>query len=265
MHMQKKQVLLLLLLLGMCLFATIPNVGKIGLYSYVCDQLGLGVIQISSGGMFLLVSSLFPIIMVELLEGISIYRHYTDGSVYYFIRQKNFRVWFHKEAIRLFVVIFETFFVYMLGGLAIGCILLGEKPNMSVVFVILCQCAMFTLYAYAFSLLINCVSIINGSDIAYVIGIGVQLIFVMLLMIFEKKEITMQNEWLLRWNPISCISIMWHYIPYENNSRINMLGVGFDVLVSCIYLALICMVIYFATKVALANRDIAMENKEEQG
>ncbi len=265
MYIHKKHMVLIIILLLFCVFNALPNVGEFDLYEYVYAMLGLGRIQICSGGMFLLVSAMFPIIVVELIEGISIYKHYTDGSVYYFVRQKNLKKWYDNEAKKLFLTIFEVYFLYLILGYVIGCIMFGELPDVSSMCAVLCQCMMFTLFTFAFSLIINCLSVVYGTDIAYVFGICIQLVFVLLLMIFDKREVTVDNQWILRWNPIACISIIWHYIPKVNNGDINMIKVEFDALVSCVYLAIIDLLVYVLGRRVLSNKDIALENKEEQG
>lgn len=261
----KKYILIILGLLFFCIYGLQPEECVGGLQSFVVARLGLGVVEITSGDMVLLFSSMFPVILVEMMEGISIYKHYIIGSVYYFIRQKDIGKWYDKEIGKILLLIFKIFFVFVLCGCVIGCVIFKEYPSFSITCMVLCQCAMYVTYTFIFVLLMNLLSILLGADLSYVITIGVQLLLLMSLLFFGNEELLVENTWLLRFNPISCMIIVWHYIPYLDFSNMDRIGVDFDVLCSVAYLAFIGFVIYIIGKKIVLERDIAMDNKEEQG
>lgn len=68
---------------------------------YLIDSLGLGKPYFNSGFMVVLITDLFPIFIIQFLEGISIYTHFCIGSVYYFSRQENRKRWYLKEIIKM--------------------------------------------------------------------------------------------------------------------------------------------------------------------
>lgn len=260
----KKNAIILILLISFAIFGYLPK-DTVDDASFLMYRFGLGLIQISSGGIMKVIENMFPLIFVICIEGIRIYRHDLNGSVYYFIRQKDIKKWYKDECKLMLKNIFILFTVYEVVGLILGCILFRSMPTYTLFYIAFSQCTMFTLYVFLFALSANIVCNFVGTEIAYVIVMGIQLICVLSIMMFEKIDITSGNIWLLRFNPIASISIMWHYIPGINTKVINGLGIQFDVLTSVMYLLILSAIVYYAGKGVYCKKDIAMDNKEERG
>lgn len=261
----RRYIMIILCLVLFCIFGwNIQQSSTTSLSRYVIDRLGIGRIQICSAGIIELITSMLPLIFIEIIEGISIYKHYTMGSVYYFIRQKDLKHWYKNESKELFLDIFKICFGYLMLGYIIGALIIGQGFDWQSLCMLLCQCTLFVMYIFIFAMLMNMLSIFLGTEISYVISMGIQLIFVMMILVMENMKGITGDELLFRFNPITCITLTWHYIPGFVKKTTMDVRVDYDVMVSVIYLGVLGYIVYRIGKVCIIKADIAMENKEEQ-
>ncbi len=233
------------------------------LATYVITCIGLGVPQFSSGYMVLLALDMFPVLCIEIVEGISIYKHYTVGSAYYFIRQKNRKKWYKEECLKMFRRIALFYMMYGVLTFVLAAVLHKMIVTKEAVVLLVFQCIVTILYLCTFSLLLNCISIITGSESAYCAGIGVQLLFIAALMFFGNIKLNAKYQILLNLNPIACIILSWHKLPHL--PIMNDIEIELNIVYSMCWLTLLGIVIYFVGKYIVFNKDVAIENKEEMG
>jgi len=233
---------------------------------YLANDLGLGEHYFNTGYMVTLLMELFPVFIIQFIEGIGIYTHFCTGSDYYFSRQKNRKWWFFKESLRMGLRILCYFVVYLTISFITPCfwfqtgIQLVELKLLSYIILY------FALYAFMTAIWINICSILLGSQTGLIIVYVMQLIFVALLLLFENRiPLEGIGVWLLKINPISNIILRWHSSNNIVSEFLNMYQIDFDLNFSVFYF-IILIIISILIGVYVVNRqDISLQNREVIG
>lgn len=118
--------------------------------------------------------SMVPFFVYQMLYGVAIYQHFTTANVYYFTRQNNRKLWFLKEAWKLFKNTGSHMLLFLLGRCFIVQIGNTYSCSTKTVFIFLVVCFLQTCYLYFFTLLINICGIRWNSMVGIMVAIVLQ-------------------------------------------------------------------------------------------
>lgn len=215
----------------------------------------------------LLLGDLVLSIIFQVLFGVSIYHHFCVANVYYFSRQCNRIHWYLQEVLKLTIFVILYFSLYI--GITISIIMATnyayfDKLTITALFYILMY---QILYTFAFTLLINILSLFWGSSNGFIIVYAMQTFFIFSLTLFDKL-LPKKGIWgvLFRINPISNLVFTWHS---SNNKilddNINMFKINFSLNSSILYFIILNILIIIIGAWFINKIDISLENKEVQG
>jgi hypothetical protein len=241
--------------------------GEGALYGYFLEKVAFGWPEFEQSQLFLIVINMFPIILFQILYGLSIYQHFCTASAYYFSRQNNRTKWFLGETVKLLGQSSTFFGSYIVGLiLCYGFVQGFALCTITDVQVVLYVYILFSLYAYVFTLLINLVSLRLGNQMGFFVTYFIQLIATFVLVIYKGlEEITGWRAVAFRLNPIANIVISWHSSRWILTSDINMLDFRFDLNWSILYFMVLAVIVAAAGCIVVKHQDISLENKEEEG
>jgi hypothetical protein len=215
----------------------------------------------------LLLGDLVPSIIFQVFFGIYIYRHFCVANVYYFSRQCNRVYWYMREVLKLLTYVIIYFCLYI--GTSIGIInIIGyaysDACTIATLFYVLIYQILFT---FAFTLLINIVSLFLGSSSGFMVIYAVQTFFVFSLALYDKL-LPLKGIWgvLFKMNPIANLVFTWHSSNNQIfNKNINMLNINFSLNSSIMYFIIINIMTIVIGAWLIKKTDISLENKEVQG
>lgn len=266
--MKKSSIYILILLLSV--FNGIKVLSLTDLYGInesVVNNIGLAKPEFLYSYMTLLAFDMFPIILVQLVCGTYIYKHFFMATAYYFTRHGNKSKWFLNESGKLFFEIVSIISTYIISSTFIM-IMLGTKIDniLSLIYIDISIIILFTLYTYIFTFIINVISIFVGSQIGFIVVFSIEMVFVIMLLIHEKIGFSNGiGNWLIKLNPISNIIISFHSTKFGFNTYIDKLDINFDIIYSILYLVSIALFCVFSALFTLKNIDLSIENREEIG
>ncbi|MFP3156469.1 hypothetical protein LQZ18_19030 [Lachnospiraceae bacterium ZAX-1] len=233
---------------------------------YEINMLGLGNPYFIPGYMMLLITDLFPVFIIQFLEGIAIYRHFCTGSVYYFSRQESRRKWFLEECGKMAARIGIYFSIYLITSVMIPFLWFRPKASLEVFAALFYILAYYILYTIFIAIWINIFSILFGSQMGLSIVYGIQLVFVAILLLFE-HTVSLQGigVWLLKLNPLANIILAWHSSNHILKGWIGAYPIEFDLNISILYLGLLVAVSLLAGAFIVEGQDISLQNREVSG
>lgn len=233
---------------------------------YIVEVMGLGFPDFTLSYLSLLITDMFPIFVFEIIFGIYIYRRYCTASVYYFSRQNNRKIWFIRETIKLFIYLVGYFGGYLTLSYLFGTIFCLGKLSLDGLSVLINIMILFSLYTFLFTLLLNICSIVMGSQNAYLLLFGVQMVLAMSMIIFRNNNVLEKYVWLLKLNPVANIILSWHSSGFKEVSIITEnMGIDFTFSYSVVYFIILLLIVLIMGTLVVNNSDIALDNKEEQG
>lgn len=173
-----------------------------------------------------------PLIILQILYGTYLYRHFCTASIYYFSRCKNRTMWLLKEAVKLYGYI-GVYLVIMFTSRTMFCMLNFKMNFDSGSIYLLCYyLIIYSLWLYITVLAINLIAIFVGSQFSIVVLLGIQGIFILLLQIFDQilpfeKDPKYYGK-LLQLNPIAHLVMSWHSSEITSvNNLSNVLDISF--------------------------------------
>ena len=230
----------------------------------------IALLEITTGFPTLTVSDMFnflykllPLIVFEMLYSISLYKSFCVASVYVFTRQKNRGCWFIRQAFFL-LGLACLFMALYLSGLLLGLFCKYGALPVAVFICAVWQWILFTLYAFLFTLMTNCLAILLGSHISMVSIYLLQFAAVCVLPLLNAGLADSSVvRLILILNPISNILIPWHDTVFPGiGQSVSVFGIPFPLWVSILYF-LILLVFSITYGALLVRRiDIALEDKE---
>lgn len=163
---------------------------------------------------FMLMSSLFPIILFQILFSRYIYEDFQISSVYVFSRCPDRKKWYYKKSLFLFgyTVIYIVSFTTTMLLISISNSM--HAANWKDIEIYLMVTVSMTFFAYVTTLLLNLLAIRFGSSLAFVM---IYLIFAVLMMMdigYDKIPVLNQIPLLLKLNPISYLVVIWDIVNY---------------------------------------------------
>ncbi|MCD8118835.1 MAG: hypothetical protein LUE29_05035 [Lachnospiraceae bacterium] len=131
----------------------------------------------------------------------------------------------------------------------------GDSMLMGTIILCLMITALYTLYAFCFTLLINILCIAVGSQFSYVAVIGAQLALVLANVVPEVTELEGALRLKLLLNPTASLVLSWH-TPVMGEYWEQTVAADFSVWYSFLYLAAIAGIVLFAGRLAVKRTDI---------
>ena len=214
---------------------------------------------------------LVPMLIFQLLSGTEIYSHFCTGSIYYFSKCTNKKIWTLKESAKVAVyslintvaILLSFLFVNYIAGKEI--VLSSETICVAGYYILI-----FSLWNLFFSIIINVMSLKFKSHFSFSIAAGLEVLFSLtyvalqdvLYKIYDHEELSVK---LIKLNPFSMLFIQWHS---SKNSRINKLIDIFDISFD-INKTIIILFIMVSTAELLCIRmvqkiDLLSSNKESE-
>lgn len=202
-----------------------------------------------------------PLLIIQAVLGVTIYKHFCTASVYYFTRVNNRIRWWLKECMHLYVkvllcivsiIMLSNFWEFISGEYII---------DAEGVWLLLYYIAIFSLWEFSAVCTINILSIIIGSYYAYAFMALTQIILVMAFLPIGDK--IFNNNILLKVNPISHLILYWHSsIVPTLNEKINLKGTSFDLNESIIYMTILSAIIIFFGAIVIKEKEFICLDKE---
>ena len=218
-----------------------------------------------------LITCFLPSVIFQIIAGTEIYRHFCSSSVYYFSRCCNRKRWFFKESLTLYFLTLQFYIVFLLSYTVMLSLICSVKIDDGSIILAVYYIIIFSLWNFAFSLLINVLSIFFKSHGGFSISIGIQLFFSMLYIAFESIIVKIYDgdakaELILKAIPFSHLFIGWHSSTSgEINSIINILNMNFDLNFSVLVLFLFAVLTVIFGIIVIERTDFICSNKESGG
>lgn len=265
-----------ILLLGLCCgvllsFAYInPYSNKLTLAELILQlsgsrgdlQLGLSLSELLTFNI-----KLVPCFLFELYMGTNLYRHFCTASVYIFSRNPNRTLWYLKECsvILAFSFIYQT--VLIISSYSVACYRYNVVWNYSGFVLMLIHIALYGLWLFAITLLVNVVSLLLGSEISFAVILGGQAAMIALLAFLKIFEYNYKLFSIaVNMNPISHLVVGWQSCDIEwLNNTVRPNEIALSLSFSFLYVFLISLVIFIIGGIIIQKRDIITTDSEFGG
>lgn len=158
---------------------------------------------------------LLPVFVFEVCFGVMLYRHFCTASVYVFARCPRRLDWYLREvwALACSVLLFQI--LLMASALSVAALQYRVTVDAGGVLLAACHLAVYAMWTFAMTLLINLFAVWWGSGAGFAVVMGLQMAFVALLALEETVRAYLGTEVkpkgsLLRWNPAAHLVMGWH-------------------------------------------------------
>ncbi len=214
---------------------------------------------------------LVPMLIFQLLSGTEIYSHFCTGSIYYFSRCTNKKIWTIKESAKVAV-----YALVNTTAILVSFILLNYIAGKEIVFSFGAICIagyyilIFSLWNLFFSIIINMISLKFKSHFSFSIAAGLEILFSLeyvalqdvLYKVYDHEKLAVT---LIKLNPFSMLCIQWHS---SKNSRINELidifDISFDINMTIIILFIMVSIAELLCVGIIQKIDLLSSNKESE-
>lgn len=208
---------------------------------------------------------MFPNFVFELCVGTELYRHFCTANVYIFSRTPQRLNWYGKELCSIAISALLYQFTLMLSVVCVTSIRYQLEMDLPGLALFLYHFFIYFLWVYSMTLWVNLLSIVLGSDIAFQILVGVQIVLISLLLIIDGLE--EQPDLLILYinlNPISRMILGWHS-GGELLSQVLMPPYsGLDLNISLLYIGSFCAISMVFGAFLIKNHDFLTSNLEEE-
>ena len=194
-----------------------------------------------------------PIILVQAVLGIGIYKHFCSASVYYFTRIKRRWTWWVKECMSLLgkVIILEIIYVVVTNLIAY----FTSDYYVNKAGLVLCIyfLLIFSLWTFIVTCTINVVSIVVNSHKAFSLCILAQLVLIIALLPYADVE--QEHELSIKLNPMANLIIYWHSSRIEIVNRyIDNFGFKFDLNWTVAYYLILMIIVVVAGGIVVSKK-----------
>lgn len=240
-----------------------PRGGSVLLSQIILGMSG-GKLGFSLAELLLFVLQMFPFFIFCAIVGTSLYKHLCFSSIYIFSRHPQKIKWYTKELLVAFCSTAFFKLLFIASTLWITDIfydVLWDLAGFQLLFV---HFLVYSLWLYCVILSINIVAIYLGSDGAFVVVVGLQMI------LFTSFSLYQQGGW-IEWaklNPNAHLVMSWHGIIVD---LLNLeMPVGYiypslDVVSSVGIMLILAVILSLLGGVVVAKHDILMSNTETGG
>lgn len=214
---------------------------------------------------------LVPMLIFQLLSGTEIYSHFCTGSIYYFSRCTNKKVWTIKESAKVAVYSFINTTAILLSFLFVNNIA-GKEIVFS--FGAICVAGyyilIFSLWNLFFSIIINVLSLKFKSHFSFSIASGLEVLFSLIYValqdvlykVYDHEELAVT---LIKLNPFSMLFIQWHSSKISSiNELIDIFDISFDINKTIIILLVMVSIAELLCIRMIQKTDLLSSNKESE-
>ncbi|MBR2038280.1 MAG: hypothetical protein IKA09_11240 [Lachnospiraceae bacterium] len=156
---------------------------------------------------------MFPNNIFIIVFGTLMYKHFCTASVYVFTRQTNRITWYTKEVCYLALYTFIFQLVTASVAILVTIVQYDVIWNKSGFVLVAFHIALQSFWLYMLTLTMNIIAIKSGSNFAFLMVAGIQILCIALLGFLQIAENTSQN--LIIMNPITRIILGWHSDPHQ--------------------------------------------------
>lgn len=202
-----------------------------------------------------------PVYVFCAFAGTGIYRHFCTASVYVFSRQPKRLRWYMREwgDLLLMTVLFQA--IYIGTAVATSMLRLEVAWELRGIRMLACHFLIHTLWTGALSIMINIFSIFLGSDAGYILGIGINTVWVTIM----ASAYMNGTPELIGANPVARLIMAWHSIctglaDVSNSARFHL-----DVNMSVLYMLVLYIAAVIACGIIVMKYDLLTGNKETGG
>lgn len=208
---------------------------------------------------------MIPNYIVMMVLGNNVYRYFCTASIYIFSRCPNRHKWYLRTVFYLLVqiLIYETISVaavILVTALRYD-ILITSNGNFLLGYHIL----IFTMWNFAWTLLINICAIRKGSSAAFIMAMSIQIFLTVCLSTKNSLQINHAPENIISkvisYNPVAHTVVGWHKnIP----SSENLVGFQYpiDLSSSIILMLFFCIIVILIGDILIQTHDLILENVE---
>ncbi len=184
----------------------------------ILNSLNFGSVDLGFQYFVDFLQGMIPLVMFQIVMGLAIYEHYCVASVYFFSRCSRIRMWFVKEAGKLFGEACAYSAVVMCSAILVcfaqGRLQMGGRDFPELFWRFL----LYALWLFATSLLINLLAIRFDSVAGFGAVFGAEVLLVTALGALEGLNLSEPQEisgygiqyQLWKWNPITQLVGKWH-------------------------------------------------------
>lgn len=159
---------------------------------------------------------MLPNYVFEMYLGTELYHHFCTASIYVFSRTPRRVRWYMKEVAGVGVVTLLTQMAQMLVSLLVTELRYQLVVNDSGILLMFFHVAVYTMWFFAGTLLLNLAAIRFGSNHAFLLIGGMQFALTALLELVNLYEVTPQlGRYFLNCNPIAHLVLGWHTGRWE--------------------------------------------------
>lgn len=215
-HRRLGTVFSLAILLGILHFLFLlylPEEGDVELLlSTVILNIGGGMMNTGLDGLLRYCLQLTPAFLLSAILGVAFYQHFSIAGVYIFSREPKRVCWYLKEMLQLLALSVIYHLVFVLTNLVCAHWRSDVTMDAAGVWLGVYHIILNSLWLFSMVAAINLVSLYLGSDYAFLITFGIQIIQIGLLLWYDDKT---ANP-IARYLPISHLILYWHRSDQES-------------------------------------------------
>ncbi len=184
---------------------------------------------------------MLPNYIFEIYMGTELYHHFCTASIYIFSRTPHRVRWYTKQILGVAIVTFLVQMMQMFSSLCVTAMRFELVIDRAGILLMMFHIVVYTMWFFAFTILVNLVAIQLGSNHAFLIIGGVQFAFTALLKLVDLCQMKPElSRYVVCMNPVAHLVVGWHVSradeikevlasPYEGmylgSSVILMLGI----------------------------------------
>ena len=209
-----------------------------------------------------------PFLLFQILFGTYIYRHFCSAGIYFFSRKKNRESWFIREAGKLYLFVFIYICLFLLSGIISTMAVCHVHYDNTALIITVYYLLIYSMFLFAFTLMINIIAIIAGSRIGFIIAASIEILgmgfFLMLgKIITTESDIAGKYIWMLKINPAAHLVFGLHSSKIKSlNKLINLKNINFDLNESVIYFFTLSIIMIFIGIFVVKKREFIINNRE---
>ena len=212
---------------------------------------------------------LIPSFLTEIFLGTWIYRSFCTASIYVFSRYPKRIRWYFSKVLQLFFIIFFLSFIYTLSAVLTAQVRLDLYTDILGNKIFFYHIVIHSIWTATMCLLMNCIAICLGSNIAYSVTMSFQIICIAFLHIadflIQKKMVGSSYSVLLKFDPLAHIVLGWHTdVILFGIDGVNRQYLDIDLRESVFLLAILMSVLIFVGAALTKNHEFYSNDLEKE-
>lgn len=238
--------------------------------SQITFYLALGLVDWFPAYMEQTTQFFIPFLLFQILFGTYIYRHFCSAGIYFFSRKKNRESWFIKETGKLYLFVLLYICLFILSGIISTMVVCHVHFDNTALIIIGYYLLIYSMFLFAFTLMINIIAIIAGSRIGFIITASVEILGIGLFLMLGKiitteADIAGKYIWTLKANPFAHLVFGLHSSKIDRlNKLINIKNINFDLNESVIYFFTLSLIMIIIGFFVVKKREFIISNRETE-